>query len=192
MKSVLPLLIAVAAAVAAPHAQAQYKVGDRLQESAKPGSAATYRVTKWGDLVPPDWKPMDALKDLNLGLLQDGDPRAMQALRRLREEWDKAPANETLNGTAIRIPGFVVPLESNDGKLREFLLVPYFGACIHTPPPPANQIIHIVASKPLAHTKAMDAVWVNGVLEIARSETMMGNAGYRMKAVNVEAYKEKD
>jgi hypothetical protein len=113
----------------------------------------------------------------------------MQALGELRAAWDNAPVVSALNGARIRIAGFMVPLEGQKGTVSEFLLVPYFGACIHTPPPPANQIIHVVPAKPYKTTQGMDAVWVSGTLETTRSDTGLGNAGYRMKAELVTPYK---
>lgn len=44
--------------------------------------------------------------------------------------------NKKLDNQDVRIPGFVVPLEGDAKKITAFLLVPYFGACIHVPPPP--------------------------------------------------------
>ncbi|MDR3351583.1 MAG: DUF3299 domain-containing protein, partial [Zoogloeaceae bacterium] len=64
----------------------------------------------------------------------------------------------------------------------------YFGGCIHVPPPPANQIIHARVATPLDDTKAMDAIWVNGVLATAYSNSEMGKAGYRMDVQKVEAF----
>jgi hypothetical protein len=75
------------------------------------------------------------------------------------------------------------------GQIREFLLVPYFGACIHTPPPPANQIIQ-VRLKTRRDLQTMDAVWVNGRLSIGRSETHMGISAYSVDAESVEPYQE--
>ena len=109
---------------------------------------------------------------------------------KLRTAWDAAPANESMNHAPIRIAGFLVPLEWGDKKLKEFLLVPYFGACIHSPPPPANQIIHVVANPPAKGVQAMEAVWVEGVLEIALADTDMGRSSYRMKASGVTRYKQ--
>lgn len=174
-----------------------YRVGDRLQP-ASPAAAtpASYTETDWDALVPKDWDPMK-LFEQDMGALNDADPRAMQALEKLREVWDNAPTEPGMNGKNIRIPGFVVALDSEGGKLKEFLLVPYFGACIHTPPPPANQIIHVFADKPLENVKTMDAVWVSGTLEIARSRTsdntmgLAGSVGYRMQARLVKPYEEK-
>jgi hypothetical protein len=168
-----------------------FKIGDKLPQAApRAKETSAYREINWDALVPADWDPMRVFKGIDLGKLGDSDPRAMKALARLREEWSHAPAKSSLDGTRVRIAGFLVPLE-NDGDLTtEFLLVPYFGACIHVPPPPSNQIIHVLAGTPVK-ARAMDAVWVNGLLEIARSETGMGAAGYRMKADLVAPYKGK-
>lgn len=190
-------------------ASGQYKVGDRLPQnkaaaasasaSATPAPASTikpaatpvasdsYKEIRWEALIPKNWDPSKDFKNLDMNFLNDGDPRAMAALQTMREAWDKAPVEASLNGTRIKIPGFIVPLDGERGKLREFLLVPYFGGCIHTPPPPANQIIDVVLDKP-AKIQMMDAVWVSGVLETTRSDTSMGSAGYRLKGVKVEAY----
>jgi uncharacterized protein len=66
--------------------------------------------------------------------------------------------------------------------------VPYFGACIHTPPPPANQIIHVTAVKPYKSDQPIEAVWVSGPMETVRSETGLGAAGYRMRAEAIAPY----
>ena len=121
-------------------------------------------------------------------MMLDSDPRANAALEKLRQEWDNAPGNPALNGAEVRIPGFVVPLEREGNALREFLLVPYFGACIHVPPPPANQIVHVVSAKPIPGTATMDAVWVSGKLGLFPSKTLMGSASYRLQAAAVEPY----
>jgi hypothetical protein len=168
----------------------EYRVGDRLKPPpGTPGAAVRYREIGWDDLMPASWNPQAIFDGLSLGDLQDSDPRAMRALERLRAEWERAPANPALNGAAIRIAGFVVPLESAGKALSEFLLVPYFGACIHVPPPPANQIIHVVAEPPVRGTQSMDAVWVDGVVETGASDTWMGRSSYRMKASRVQPYR---
>ncbi len=180
------LLLATACAHAAD--KPDYKVGDRLP-AATGKAAASYRETSWDDLLPKGWDPMAAFKHLDLSKLKDGDPRADEALLNLRQAWDAAPANEAMNGATIRIAGFLVPLEWGDKKLKEFLLVPYFGACIHAPPPPANQIIHVIAEPPAKGMQAMEPVWVEGTLAIALSDTDMGRSSYRMKARSVSKYK---
>jgi len=98
--------------------------------------------------------------------------------------------NAEMDEKLVQIPGFVVPLVQDEtGLVTVFFLVPYFGACIHVPPPPANQIIHVVAAKPLNNVQTMDAFWVSGTLDIAYSESPpWGASGYRMKADTVTPY----
>lgn len=145
----------------------------------------------WDALVPAGWDPAAGLEGVNPDQLADSDPRAQQLLARMRKRWDEAPVNTAMDGRAVRLPGYVVPLEEGREGLREFLLVPYFGACIHTPPPPANQIIHVKLDKPSRLAKSMDAVWLTGVLRTGREKTEMGQSGYRMQASGMELYSEK-
>jgi hypothetical protein len=140
------------------------------------------RQITWPELVPKDWDGLKALRGVDLSALQDDDPRANELLMKMRDAADNAPPNAALAGSAIRIAGFIVPLEEAGGEITEFLLVPYFGACIHTPPPPANQIIHVNAPPASKGWRSMDVVWVTGTLRIAREDTMMGVSGYHMRA----------
>lgn len=187
--SVALALVAASPMAAVPADKGEYRIGDRLQQAPKDVPQSIYKEVAWDALLPPDWDPMRVLKGLNMDQLNDADPRAMEALDKLREEWNKAPANPSMNGARIRIPGFVVPLENQRNQITEFLLVPYFGACIHVPPPPANQLIHVFPSKPLKDIQTMQAVWVSGTMENIAADTSMGRAGYRMKAEIVTPYK---
>jgi uncharacterized protein len=167
--------------------KSEYKVGDRLPQ--KPAAGASgYKETPWDALMPADWNPAKDFQALDLSSLSDSDPRAAKALEQLRAALDNAPVVDALNGQRIRIAGFTVPLESARGQISEFLLVPYFGACIHTPPPPANQIIHVKPVKPFKSEQAIEAVWVSGTIETVRSETGLGHAGYRMRAETIVPY----
>jgi hypothetical protein len=148
-----------------------------------------YPEIRWEALVPKDWDPAKQFKALDLSKLQDGDPKAAEALASMRSAWDAAPAEPSMNGRKVRIPGFVLPLDQAGEAVKSMLLVPYFGACIHTPPPPANQIIQVQLAKPQKDLRTMDAVWVSGTLEIFRSDSPWGGVGYRLKAVKVEPYK---
>lgn len=177
---------ALAATLVAAPVAAQTS-GSTAKPPATSAAAGKVREIKWDELVPADWDPMKAVKNANFGMFSDADPRAAAALKEMREAWDKAPVNNAMNGVAVRIPGYVVPLEESKAGLKEFLLVPYFGACIHSPPPPANQIIHVTRQQAVKfHT--MDPVWVTGTLQTLRSDTFMGATGYRMEAMTVEAY----
>ncbi|HUL97140.1 MAG TPA: DUF3299 domain-containing protein [Usitatibacter sp.] len=189
------VFIAALLACCAGFARADYQVGDHLAKPAKPSAHGAYQEIDWDALMPKDWDPIKELKATDLGMMRDGDPRANALLLKMQELWEKAPVEASLDGKRIRIPGFMVPLDEAKGKVSEFLLVPYFGACIHVPPPPANQIIHVVPDKPVAGHHMMDAVWVNGTLRTIRSQTRAGmgmaSAGYRLEAQSIEPYKQK-
>ena len=146
-------------------------------------------VTQWEELVPTDWDPMAGLKlgGAGAGMLRDGDPKAMAMLDKLREVWDNAPVRNDIDGKPVKLPGYLVPLESVKGEVSELLLVPYFGACIHTPPPPANQIVHVKLAKPVK-LATMDVITVSGTLHAGRSESPMGVSGYRVEGATVEKY----
>jgi hypothetical protein len=156
-----------------------------------PAEASAARTITWDALVPADWDPFKEFKGLNFQILDDGDPRAMAMLKRMRDIWDNAPVNPAIVGQVVRIPGFVVPLEDSKEGLKEFLLVPYFGACIHSPPPPANQIVHVLPKTPAKGLRSMDTVWITGKLATVRTDSYMGAAGYRIEALNVAPYEEK-
>lgn len=188
------ILVGVEQVARAADAKADYRIGERLsQPKAKAVPETAYKETSWDTLIPKDWDPRQAFKGLELGMLRDGDPRAMDALQKLKETWENAPVESSLRGQRIRIAGFMVPLERQGDLVKEFLLVPYFGACIHTPPPPANQIIHVFPAKPLKNAQTMDAVWVSGTLDLDRSDSHspFGVSGYMMRGDVVEPYTKK-
>lgn len=106
--------------------------------------------------------------------------------------------NEAILGKEVRIPGYVLPLEMRDRKAVEFLLVPTVGACIHTPPPPANQLIHVVHPEGIEIMGLYDPVWVTGVVEEGRAtkdvrysdgQTKV-EVGYGMRDVTVVPYRQ--
>ena len=99
-----------------------------------------------------------------------------------------APVVESLNGQHVKIPGFVVPLDASGETVKEFLLVPYFGACVHVPPPPSNQIVHVTLEKPVPMDDVYDAVWIEGVLNTETWEGDLAVVGYRMKGLSVSPF----
>ncbi|MBQ0960257.1 DUF3299 domain-containing protein [Ideonella sp. 4Y11] len=168
------VLIATAAGLAGHRAWAQ-------------GSAP--RTLAWSELVPKDWDPFKGQRNRDPAKVREGSANELAMMREMRTVWDNAPTRADLEGARIRLPGYVVPLDNQPGgKIGEFLLVPYFGACIHSPPPPANQIVHVRLKTP-AVWHAMDTVWVTGALATERSNTDMGVSGYALAAELVEPYK---
>lgn len=103
------------------------------------------------------------------------------------QTWNAAPINLALINKRVKISGFVVPLDRNeDSGLSAFLLVPYYGACIHVPPPPLNQIIYVQLETPQIGIEAMDQISIYGVLTISTSIDTPQNAAYSFYAVKIE------
>jgi len=161
------------------------------QASNSGANAQGYRPMDWEVLIPKDWEPLRDFKSLNFNGMSDSDPRAIAALRKLQKAWKNAPLNPAIQNEKIVISGFIVPLDSSDSStIEEFLLVPYFGACIHVPPPPSNQVIHVVPAQPLKGFQMMDPVTVTGDLSPSRIDTPYGSAGYEMQAKTVAPYED--
>jgi hypothetical protein len=143
------------------------------------------RELKWEELVPKGWNPFRELdKKGGAGALDDS-PEGMIAMR---EIWDRAPTVPELDNLQVKVAGYVVPIEMSGESVSEFLLVPYFGACIHMPPPPANQIIHVVMARPAKDLKAMHVVWASGKMSSRRFDSAMGVSGYRIEGASIEPY----
>jgi hypothetical protein len=154
--------------------------------------APTPRHIKWAELVPAGWDPSAEVRkhfqNPNFDVISDTDPRMLEMLKKMREIWDNAPVNSAMDGIKGRIPGYIVPLEEDKRGLREMLLVPYYGACIHSPPPPANQIIHVKLAQPARGFQSMDTVWVHGTLNAFRGDSYMGVSGYRIESARLQRY----
>jgi hypothetical protein len=145
---------------------------------------------EWDAMIPEDYRPdkiMGQFGDINE--LEDDDPRAQQIMDQLQEAWNAAPVVESLDGKRVKLPGFVVPIEGDGKKLSEFLLVPYYGACIHVPPPPANQTVYVKVLKADAKIReAFDTVWVTGILSAKSFDSDLATAGYQLEAEEVAPY----
>ncbi|CRI65453.1 conserved hypothetical protein [Thiocapsa sp. KS1] len=166
------------------------------EESAGPESGAADAVQAeqidWDRLIPVDWQPETLLEGFDLDAvdgMDDDDPRAVELMDKLTQLWADAPVVQELDGLKVRLPGFVVPLEMDERTMSEFLLVPYYGACIHVPPPPANQTIHVVAPEGREYVgELFDTVWVTGTLRVVRSSSDLAEAGYRIDVTEIAPY----
>lgn len=141
-------------------------------------NASEYQTTYWKELVLEGYKPPPVKSQA----FYDANPELA-----IQPELD-APMVPSLNGKKIRIPGYVVQLEGDADKVTQFLLVPYFGACIHVPPPPPNQIILVDFPTGVRYEDTFDAVWVEGTIEVQRVEGDIAVVGYRMTAATVKPY----
>ncbi len=126
-------------------------------------AGVAFRELRWYELGPKNWDPYKQLWKLQRDMpkMSDTDPRAIAMLKQVQEIWANASTNGELDHASIRIVGYIVPLEQSKIGIKEFLLVQYFGACIHTPPPPSNQMIHVMSRETVWGMRAMDTAWVS-------------------------------
>ncbi|HBB77877.1 MAG TPA: DUF3299 domain-containing protein [Pseudomonas sp.] len=150
--------------------------------------AAEVRELQWSDLIPPGAPPPPppvALHDLSQladALGAEAGPAAMQ-------QSPAAPVVEALDGVQVKLPGYIVPLDmSEEGRVTEFLLVPYFGACIHVPPPPSNQIVHATSELGVKVEQLYQPFWIEGPLRVEHASSELAEAGYRMDAQKIYFY----
>ncbi len=186
--------------LAAGAVQAAPESAPSAQQSAQPFDPWEKRlngdgllVLEWEDLIPSDFNPDTLYSEVaarqGITDLDDNDPRAQALMDEIRQIWRHAPIVESLNGRRVRLPGLVVPLEGDGKQMSEFLLVPYYGACIHVPPPPSNQIVYVKTGAKKAHVEQMfDAVWVTGTLLSDHHASEVGDASYTLQAEKVEPY----
>ncbi|MEQ9546384.1 MAG: DUF3299 domain-containing protein [Marinobacter sp.] len=161
--------------------------------SAQPSLArAEPREIGWQDLVPIGWPDRDPLDGRDISLMDDDDPETQQLYSVLREYLDNAPVVPSLDGQNVIIPGFVVPVSFKAGtrEIREFLLVPFYGACIHVPPPASNQIILVDGEQASSQfPEQPDApVLVTGRLSVNHVESELAVSSYRLDASRITAY----
>ncbi|AVU74993.1 DUF3299 domain-containing protein [Pseudomonas sp. Fig-3] len=160
-----------------------------LMTVALPLWAAEPRDLSWQEMIPPDAPPevpnMTPLHDLS----QMSDALAAEAAPAAKQDLPNAPVVKELDGQQIRLPGYIVPLEvSEEGRTTDFLLVPYFGACIHVPPPPSNQIVHVKSEIGVKLDELYQPYWVEGPMQVKPSTSELADAGYQMAAEKIYVY----
>ena len=123
----------------------------------------------------------------------------MEAIDNFEKEVAKRnqATNPELDGQMVRIPGYALPLEHIDTGVKELLLVPYVGACIHVPPPPANQTIYVTLEDTYIAKTLYEPVWITGRMYIKSTSKALsfvdGSAdiytAYSLEGIEVELYK---
>lgn len=132
----------------------------------------------WEDLIPQGHVQIDTQAQAN----HEGSEQNW-----VQPDLD-APVVKALDGQSVSLPGFVVPLEGDSELITEFLLVPYFGACIHVPPPPPNQLVHVTIKGGVPIDSLYDAIVVTGVIKTQTWSGEIAQVGYQMQAVGVAPF----
>lgn len=134
---------------------------------------------EWQDLLP---KGQTMVPNSFQGFIQHDDPsfRSEQpASTGVRTEW---------NGQIVRLPGFMVPIDYDGTGVTAFLLVPFVGACVHVPPPPANQLVFVTTEEPYEAAGLFEPINVTGMFGAASTHTQLAEVGYAMSAELIEPY----
>lgn len=157
------------------------KFEDQVQQSANPEVVGQTKALR--ETLAADGLDVDGLFAARFAIIEQREAAA-------------SGVNAELIGTNVRLPGYVVPLEFEGEKVVEFLLVPTAGACIHTPPPPSNQIVHVRYPDGIEVNNLYTAVWVAGIMSTEKSVQTVGyvdgqapiSVSYSMQPVLVEEY----
>jgi hypothetical protein len=161
----------------------------------------TFETIDWDDLMPEEdlnalMNPPNYLDQIEDSAFENQtiDQIQSQITSSIDDRYQQALVSKNIikamDGRAIRIPGFIVPLEFDEETITEFFLVPYFGACIHSPPPPPNQIIYVHAPNGLELNTLYDPFWISGKLSTKLVENYMATAAYSMQMQSYEDYTE--
>ena len=178
-------------------------VADQSVEVTKAeGTSQKYETVEWIDLLPKDdlealLNPPEYVTNIEENSAEDVISSQLRGgtsntkADRYQQALNSSRIVSKMNGSAIRIPGFIVPLDFSDKQtITQFFLVPWFGACIHLPPPPPNQIILTNYPKGLKLESLYEPFWISGVLKTSLVENELASAAYVLEMNAYEPYTE--
>lgn len=182
------------------------QVGDRIPEPsrnlensnrlAEAGAAANDAASRgvreigWEELLPEgEEERLAQLYQQQMAMLYSGGPIAEGSPADQMIQIGTFNTVAELNQTKVRIPGYTVPFEFGaNAEIKEFLLVPYYGACLHAPPPPPNQTVFVIAEEPIRLRDLAQAVWIEGTLFTQTQESELADAAYTIRIDRIEKY----
>lgn len=163
-------------------------------------ASGEFRTLEWTDLMPQDdldalLNPPEYIEDIEDGSKEDTIASELQSASPVAEtdRYQQALVSkrivEEMDGQAIRLPGFIVPLEFDDEQvITQFFLVPFFGACLHMPPPPPNQIIFVESETGIKLESLAEPFWISGIVKTSVVENEVASAAYSMEMQFFEEY----
>lgn len=159
-----------------------------------------YQQIDWIELIPKDdlevlLNPPDYLANIEDGSEQDSidslsaTTASDDVTRRFQQALKSVRVIEEFDNKAVKIPGYMVPLANDENQnVTEFFIVPYFGACLHMPPPPPNQMIYGKLTKGFKLTELTEAFWFEGTINIATTNNATGTSAYEMVIDKINIY----
>jgi hypothetical protein len=147
---------------------------------AQTAMALAAREIKWDDLIPPGVPYSE--------IIAEGEMDEQNDTWRPIFDENATKVNTELDGAYIKMPGYILPLDMTAEGITSFVLVPYVGACIHTPPPPPNQLVFVTTQTPWPSVDMWEAVWVTGRMQTQLQSTEVAETGYAIQADVMEVY----
>ena len=155
---------------------------------------------EWTDLMPEAdlealLNPPEYLLNIEEGSAEDQRMFEQLASGKAQDRYQQALLSTDIrpefNGRNIRIAGYLVPLEFDSAEVvTQAFLVPYFGACIHVPPPPPNQMILLNADNGVSLDDMYNPYWIEGKVNTTLYENELGTSAYEMEVARYELYSE--
>lgn len=142
--------------------------------------AAPFREITWDDLIPPGVPYSE--------IVGEGEKDEQNDIWNPIFDENATKLNTALDGVSVKLPGYIIPLDTGAEGVTSFVLVPYVGACIHVPPPPPNQLVFVTTATPWPSDSLWDAIWVYGRLSARLQSTEIAETGYQIAAENIEIY----
>ena len=166
---------------------------NRLAEAgaeANDAAARGLREIGWEELLPEgEEERLAQLYQQQMAMLYSGGPIAEGSAADQMIQIGTFNTVPELNETKVRIPGYTVPFEFGaNAEIKEFLLVPYYGACLHAPPPPPNQTVFVIAEESVRLRDLAQAVWIEGTLFTQTQESELADAAYTIRGDRIEKY----
>ena len=142
--------------------------------------AEEYIDLDWKDLVP---KGEAIIPPMLQGLIDHEQAP-------LRNQQPQSSGVRTdLNGQIVRLPGFIVPIDYSGTGVIAFILVPFVGACVHVPPPPANQLVFVTTQEPYESSGMFEPVNVVGMFGVSSMSTQLADIAYALSADRIEPFR---
>lgn len=142
--------------------------------------ASPFRQIGWDDLIP---KGVPYGEIIGPGQIDEVNDTWVPQF-----DENASKVNTALDGKPVKLPGYIIPFDVTAAGVTGFMLVPYVGACIHTPPPPPNQLVFVTTRTPWPNESLWDPVWVSGRLSAKALSTQIAEVGYQLEAEKIEVY----
>ena len=135
-----------------------------------------------------DWKDLVPKGEAIIPPMQQGLIDHEQAPLRIQQPQSSGVRTD-LNGQIVRLPGFIVPIDYSGTGVIAFILVPFVGACVHVPPPPANQLVFVTTQEPYESSGMFEPVNVVGMIGVSSMSTQLADIAYALSADRIEPFR---